>query len=259
MTVTALSGPFIGAAGFTKGRSRGPVKWLVVHTAEGSTDVLGLGHYFAGTIKGSSNCGIGQQGQYALYVSYVDTPWTNPSINTRSDTVELCAFKAWSRQQWLDHPKMLEALAHWLAWRAAVRGIPIRLISGAQAAAGMSGILDHRRVNDGFHASDHTDVGDNFPWDVVLPRALAISGAKPKPLPPIERVLGVQDPFMTGPDVVGVRRALRLCGNNITDQGPYDYKIASLIDIFKQHRGITGERGVGPKTKEALRRVPGVH
>lgn len=266
MAVAPLTGSFRQAKGYSRGRNNGPVLWLVLHSAEGARTVPSLGNYFAGTTAGSSNSGIDDT-EYGEFVTYNNTPWTNPPINSRSDTVELCAFKAWSRAEWLKHPKMLEQAAHWIAWRAAVRQIPIRLITGADAVAGRKGVLDHARVNDGFAKSDHTDVGDGFPWDRVIARAQQIAGIRPAAAantapygktPRGDRILGLHDPVLRGPDVAGVQNALRLAGNNIVIDGIYDRQTADLINVFKTNRRIN-ERGVGELTWAALRAVPGVH
>lgn len=175
----ALTGPFIPALGYTRGRSlveRKAVNILVVHSAEGATDEVGLGAFFKRTKAGSSNCGIGQDGGYALYVRYADTAWANPPLNQESDNVELCGFAKWTRAQWLAHMPMLETLARWLAWRCAVRRIPIVLLTAADVKAGKPGIVDHRVLNAALHASDHWDVGYHFPWDVVIARARQIAG-----------------------------------------------------------------------------------
>jgi hypothetical protein len=178
MAVSPLTGKFIQAKGYTRGRSA-PVRLLVLHTAEGSTTVEGLGNYFAGTTKGSSNAGVGQQGQYAEFVTYNNTPWTNPPVNSVADTLEMCAFKAWSRTEWMRHPDLLETVAHWIAWRAAVRGIPIIRVRDASK----SGVCDHLDVNNTYHKSTHSDIGVGFPWDTVMARAASFAKVPVAPLP----------------------------------------------------------------------------
>jgi peptidoglycan hydrolase-like protein with peptidoglycan-binding domain len=71
---------------------------------------------------------------------------------------------------------MLETLARWIAWRCAVRRIPIVLLTDADLKAGKAGICDHDAVSNVYKKSDHWDVGENFPWDVVIPRAKQIAG-----------------------------------------------------------------------------------
>jgi hypothetical protein len=178
MTVEPLTGPWMRTAHYRPGRERqqwGRVVFLGIHTAEGGSSAKALGEYFQTTTREvSSHCGIGQDGGYAEYVRYFNTAWTMPPINDDTDNVELLGFAAWSRADWLRHPKMLETFAHWLAWRSEVRNIPLHVLTAAEAKAGKPGLLMHRIANDAWHASDHVDPGRNLPWDIVLARANAL-------------------------------------------------------------------------------------
>jgi hypothetical protein len=247
------------AKGFTKGRGKSPVRLIAVHTAEGSTTVESLGNYFAGTTAGSSHAGIGQGGQYAEFVSYANTAWTDPPVNSVADTVEICGFAKWTRDEWLAKKDMIETIAHWIAWRCSVRGIPVRHITDASG----SGVVGHRDINSTYHKSSHTDPGPNFPWDVVIARAQALSGvqakivAAPQPKTAMagkDRWLGVYNPPCRGQDVVGVQHALVVAGNDIPVDGVYKPSDAKLIALFQKNRKIV-ERGVGPLTWAALRKV----
>lgn len=178
----ALTGPHIQAKGYRRGRTyrnATGVKWIVVHTAEGATDEKALGNFFRSTSKGSSNAGIGQDGGYASYVNYGDTAWTNAPLNEESDTVELCGFAKWGRTDWLKQTRMLDTLARWIAWRCAVRKIPVRYV--ATPSRGTTGVTGHRDVNKVYKQSSHWDPGPQFPWDVVIAKAQAYAGVKVPP------------------------------------------------------------------------------
>jgi LysM repeat protein len=180
VTVSALSGPHIQARGYTKGRNfheSKEVDWLVIHTAEGATDEVNLGHYFANTTKGSSSAGIGQDGGYASYVNYADTCWAAPPLNQEADHLEICGFASWSRAKWISEKALLETVAHWIAWRCSVRRIPIRYISSPRV--GTSGVTGHIDVNNVYHMSNHWDPGPNFPWDIVINRAKVLASVRP--------------------------------------------------------------------------------
>lgn len=185
MTVDPMKGPYIQAAGYSQGKST--VRLIVLHTAEGAKDEIELGNFFHGTTAGSSNAGVGQDGGYAQYVNYSDTAWTNPPVNANSDTLEMCGFAAWSRSTWLQHTRMLDAAAHWVAWRAAVRQIPIKRVTGHELAVG-KGVCAHIDVNNVYHDSEHWDCGPNFPWDYLIGKAAEIASvptgpARPDPAP----------------------------------------------------------------------------
>jgi LysM repeat protein len=187
MSLSAPRGPFIAAKGYTRGRLGRRVRWIGIHTAEGATHERDLGHFFARTKGGSSHAGIGQDGGYAAFVNYSDTPWTNPPLNSQSDTLEICGFAKWKRSQWMAHDSMLESVARWIAWRAAVRGIPIRHVTGSALRSGVSGVVGHIDVNNVFHESQHWDPGPNFPWDEVLNAARHHAGlpAHNEPVSPL--------------------------------------------------------------------------
>ena len=180
MTSLEVSGPFIRVPGFRKGRARklfkkNKITFLVLHTAEGATDEKSLGRYFqTGNRNASSSAGIGQDVGYAQYVEYRDTPWTNTPVNDDSETLEICGFSRWNRREWMNHSKMLETVARWIAWRSQENDIPIRRVQGSAIRNGQKGICDHRDINRVFKKSSHGDVGDGFPWDYVLDKAYRI-------------------------------------------------------------------------------------
>ena len=180
VSTLALVGPHIQAKGYTKGRSpmveRPVVNVLVLHTAEGATDEMSLGSFFSRVTTGSSQAGIGQDGGYATYVNYADTAWCAPPLNQEGEHLEICAFAKWTREQWLANMPMLESVARWIAWRCSVRRIPVVLLSDADLKAGKAGVTDHDAVSDVWKKSDHWDVGESFPWDVVIPRAQQLAG-----------------------------------------------------------------------------------
>ena len=175
MSVDPLDGPWIPADHYRSNRSRqkwGRVVFLGTHTAEGGSSAKALGEYFQRTDRDvSSHCGIGQGGEYAEYVRYSHTAFTMPPVNDDSENCELLGFAAWSRSEWLDHAKMLNTFAHWLAWRSEVRNIPLRVLTASEAKAGKAGILMHRTATEAWHVSNHTDPGTHFPWDLVLAKA----------------------------------------------------------------------------------------
>jgi LysM repeat protein len=190
MAVAAPKGPHIQAAGYRRGRAYSQaktVRWVVVHTAEGATDEVNLGKFFASRRSGSSNAGIGQDGGYATYVNYGDTAWTNPPLNEECDTVELCGFARWGRADWLRHQSMLDTLARWIAWRCTVRKIPIRYV--ASPTRSTTGVTGHKQINSVYKQSSHWDPGPQFPWDVVIAKAQRLANTAPPPAPSAPPVL----------------------------------------------------------------------
>jgi N-acetylmuramoyl-L-alanine amidase len=150
-------------------RGSKPVRLIVVHTAEGATNVTALGNYFArASVQASSHVGIDDQG-VEQYVPYSEASWTLRSGNPISDNAELCGFAAWTRKQWLGpHRPMIERAAAWIRERCLARSIPIVKLTPAQVAAGMSGVIGHTDWTVGMKDGTHTDPGPGFPWDVVI-------------------------------------------------------------------------------------------
>jgi hypothetical protein len=163
-----------------KGGTRGKILWIIVHTAEGSTNVRSLGNYFAkASVQASSHVGIDDT-EMAQYVPYTEQAWTARSANPYADQAELCGFAKWTRADWLSHPGMLELTAQWIAERCKARGIPPVKLSAADVAARKPGVIGHVEITNGLKDGTHTDPGPSFPWDVVMARVNAI--LKPTPV-----------------------------------------------------------------------------
>ncbi|MFE4714808.1 hypothetical protein ACFRAM_28610, partial [Paenibacillus sp. NPDC056722] len=76
-----------------------------------------------------------------------------------------------TRAEWLDAPAQFDAAARVLRDWSDRYGIPLVKLSGAQMRAGQSGVGGHADTVDAWHATDHTDPGPAFPWDVLLAKA----------------------------------------------------------------------------------------
>lgn len=156
------------------------VRLIVLHTAEGATTIESLGNYFASSSADvSSHAGADDKaGTIGVYVRRGDKAWTASGANPYSVQIELCAFAAWSTDEWDQHPTMLENCAAWIAEEAATFGIPIRALSDTEAQGGGAGVCQH--VNLGAAGGGHWDCGPGFPMDRVLQMA---QGAAPEPEP----------------------------------------------------------------------------
>jgi hypothetical protein len=89
-----------------------------------------------------------------------------------------------SRAEWLDvgsRPYIRQA-AEWIVDKARLYRIPLRRITDAEMAAGSWGFCDHWTASRAFRKSDHTDVGPDFPWDVLAADIASIVN----PPPPIQ-------------------------------------------------------------------------
>lgn len=163
------------------------VRVLAVHSTEGIMRAADLRAWAGWT--GSSHAAADAAGALLTpahgFVPYHLASWTLRSGNPWSENIELCALARYTRAEWLARPQLLEACAQWLADRAVARGIPLQKLTTAQYRAGMWGVIDHDDHTDAYADGTHWDVGESFPWDVVIPRARALAaGPVPTPIPP---------------------------------------------------------------------------
>jgi hypothetical protein len=176
-------------------RNGATVRVLAVHTTEGAMTVGDLRAFFdRPNAKGSSHASADSSGNLAEgaadgFVPYDRSAWTLRNGNPWSENLELCAHAGWTRSQWLSRPRLLEACALWLARRSKARGIPLVKLTVAQLRLGQRGVIDHDDYSDATGDGLHWDVGENFPWDVVIPRAVALAGGTrtPEPVPITKR------------------------------------------------------------------------
>ena len=162
-------------------RSQRP-RIIVVHTAEGSRTYQSLGNYFANpNADVSSHTGTDDAaGVIGEYVTRDRSAWTQANYNSASVAVECCGFAAWTRDEWLAHPNMIENTRQWIAEECAANGIPLLRIGASAAQGGGTGVCGH--VDLGAGGGGHWDPGSGFPWDLVM--AGATVAPVPPPIPP---------------------------------------------------------------------------
>lgn len=194
------------------------VKWLILHTSEQSgvedeLDAENLASYL--TTPGDRPSSSG--GRYgASYHAITDTDRIIPC--TEDHRVAYAAGGAnkyglhlclpvrirprsssdtaanTSRERWLDdgsRPYIRQA-AEWIVDKAALYGIPLRRITPEQMAAGSWGYCDHWTATSAFGKSTHTDVGPDFPWDVLAHRIAELVN-RPQPPTPVPPTMEVDD------------------------------------------------------------------
>lgn len=160
------------------------VTGIVIHTAEGPTDADSLGAYFAQVkVQVSSHAGVDDTKR----VNYVDSAfeaWTLRNGNPWTDNLEMCGFASWTRDQWLQHPGMLQQAAEWVAERCHARNVPpVRITADDIRAGRRSGYFAHWDYTRGTGDGTHWDVGQNFPWDTFAPLVQAAYDGTPTPAP----------------------------------------------------------------------------
>jgi hypothetical protein len=152
------------------------VRLIVLHTAEGALSYQELGNFFSNPASGvSSHVGIDDTpGIVGEYVRRDGKAWTQGNANPYSVAAELCAFAAWSPEEWQLHPTMLANAAAWVAEEAAALGIPLVALTPAQAQGGTAGVCQH--VDLGAHGGGHWDCGPGFPMAQIIDMACGDAG-----------------------------------------------------------------------------------
>lgn len=146
------------------------IELLVVHTTQGTT-ARGAARWFTNPgCRGSAHLVVdGIECFRTLPPSAI--PWGAPGANARGWHLEIAGMAQWSRAEWLARRGTIERAAFKLAWHARAFRIPIVRLSNAELRAGVKrGIVDHDQCSQVFGGT-HWDVGDGFPFDVLLARA----------------------------------------------------------------------------------------
>lgn len=162
-------------------RGGATVTHIVLHTAEGALTYQSLGNFFASSSSGvSSHTGIDDTpGVIGEYVQRSGKAWTAANANPFSIQTELCAFAAWTTDEWFRHPVMLQNTADWIAEEAAYFNLPIASIAANAQDPNARGVCQHNDL--GAMGGGHWDCGPGFPIDHVLD--LARNGPQPAPEP----------------------------------------------------------------------------
>lgn len=220
---------------------RAPIRVVVLHTMETGEDgtvAQAVGRAFADpTRQASAHVGCDAV-ERVRYVADTDTAWAAPGVNADGLQLEMAGRAAQVAGDWVDGPSLaiLEQAAQQVAEWCRTYGIPVVRLTDAELAAGKRGIIDHHAASRVYKLSDHTDVGDAFPWATFLARVSALIGG-PSAAPPVRPVVAPATRVKLTPDgVFGPRTVGRL----------------------QQWLGVTVDSQVGPLTRIALQKRVGV-
>lgn len=158
-------------------------KWIVLHTMEtaehGSiAENIGAGWFTREEAQASAHY-CADNDSIVQCVNEGDYAWASGMTgNSYSVQIEMAGRASQSRAEWLDDYSraMLERVAALVADICTRQGIPARVLTDAQVAAGEPGITTHAALARVFRETDHTDPGPNFPWDYFMERVQAHLG-----------------------------------------------------------------------------------
>ncbi|WP_228839597.1 peptidoglycan DD-metalloendopeptidase family protein [Nocardia cyriacigeorgica] len=148
---------------------------IIVHTNEGpatgTADGL-LGYLARPSAQASYTIVVDGAGRIGRSNDDNYVPWAAGSpANERGLHLCFTGYARQSRAEWLSRPAQLAAGARVIRDWSDRYGIPLVKLSGAQMRAGQRGVGGHNDTVDAWHATDHTDPGPGFPWDVLLDMA----------------------------------------------------------------------------------------
>lgn len=169
-------------------KTAGPNRLLVIHTSEGSegeTSAEALIKYI-GQPGDRPNSSGGVYG--SSYQAIADTDQVRPAVpdhvvayaasGANSQGIHLCipGRAGQVREQWLDpiSSAYIDRAAEWLVDKSSEHSIPLVRLTDVQVRGGAAGFCDHWTVSRAFGRSTHTDVGSQFPWDVLEARIGAL-------------------------------------------------------------------------------------
>jgi hypothetical protein len=158
----------------------GPTRLFVLHTSEGG-ELTSSAEALCSLMgrPGDRPSGSGFYGSSYQYVTDTDcirpvvkeTVVSYSAAGANHDGIHICfpGRAGQTEAQWLDvnSRMMIRQCAELLCDRTGATGIPLRQLYDSEVRAGMSGVCDHATISRVYRKSDHTDVGQGFPWHVL--------------------------------------------------------------------------------------------
>jgi N-acetyl-anhydromuramyl-L-alanine amidase AmpD len=259
---------FVQARWYTTHRIA-PIRAIVVHdmeAPEGPLTAENVAHYFATTdTQASAHICVDNNSAVRCVADY-NTAWAAPGCNADGLQLEIAGYTRQTRAQWLDDysTAALDQAAKVAAAWAANYDIPVRRLTHPQLQAGQKGFTGHIDVSDVYKRSDHTDPGNDFPWDHFLAAVLTAMGtaAHPPvdtfPAPPTwpGRLLRYTTPPMNGTDVATWQRQLRARGWTIKVDGVFGSQSRDVTMAFQRDKNLQADGVVGASTWGAAWTAP---
>lgn len=103
-----------------------------------------------------------------------DVAWHAPGANHNGIGIEQAGMTGQNAHQWHDtysEDMIIKQAAPLVADICRRLGIPCKRLTNAQLRAGSLGIVDHLQVCQVFKRCDHTDVGPEYPWGLLIAHA----------------------------------------------------------------------------------------
>lgn len=151
-------------------REGGRPKLIVLHTTEGSDDLLGLAAYFdQSSTQASAHAANNAKGESIRMVPDAEKSWAVCSYNPYVLNLEQCGFASLAKEVWFhQHDKQLSNTAAWCAEWSVAYGIPLRRGSASSSTLRIyrTGVVQHKNL--GSLGCGHSDCGDGYPQRYVV-------------------------------------------------------------------------------------------
>lgn len=147
---------------------------IVQHTTESSRAKPAY-DWMRSQQSGSYQDLVDTNGDVYLMVPDDKQAWAAMSTGNRIG-LHVCAagFARMSRAQWLDQMPQLDSTALIYAKWSARYGIPLTRLGSPSVKKGVRGVCGHVDISFAFRETDHTDPGGQYPYDVVIDKALRV-------------------------------------------------------------------------------------
>lgn len=249
----ALVSKFCQARYYTKGpRTKGPIIWLVMHTAEtpeSSTAAESLCTYCANNDRRASWHYAVDDNSVTQSVREKDIAWAAAGANAQGVHIELAGKASQSgivlgapRPGWGDPFSVAELrLGARLAADICIRNrIPVEFRKAADLTAKKPGITTHYEVDHAFPSTGHVDPGPNFPMKAFI-QDVARMVKHPWP----GRLLKLQTPHVTGADVIAAQERLGRHGYAVPVDGDFAQADKDAVKAFQTAKGLPVDGVVG--------------
>lgn len=149
-------------------RNLAGIKYGAIHTQQGNGTAASLANYFMNS-QVSYHYTVDNNRNVVACVDTDDASWSVGNANNQ--VINVCfagSFVEWTRGEWLSKMGNGIEIAAWLQVEDAKKYKFPGVVRGWDDLKKFrNGLTDHRGINMGvLGVKGHTDVGDNFPWDV---------------------------------------------------------------------------------------------
>jgi nucleoid-associated protein YgaU len=237
---------WVGRCPNYQGRSGTRIDLVLLHTQEGDGTAEDLANFLINSANTGNPVSYHRTIDNAVTVVDVvampEASWSVMNSNDRS--INMCFAGStvnWSRDEWLANMgDGIDVAAYLAVLDCHAWGIPLNVIPGPDYNSDPPGISDHRYCSDYLQdGNSHTDVGNNFPWDVFADAVAKYSGTPLPPPPPppsgsqtytvesgdtldgiadqfgvTESALRAANPSITNPDLIFPGQVLNIPGGN---------------------------------------------